>query len=80
MITPNKPELLEFYDCGIRTGYQNPKIALAVASAETGHLKHELAVANCIYCPGYHTYSPDEKQGDVLKAEAAWNDFIRTVF
>jgi len=77
MLIPNAPQLIEFYNCGMRTGYPNPRQAVIGKAAKMGFPIEEIKVENCAYCPGYHSYNPEETPGDIHQAEEAWKDFIK---
>jgi hypothetical protein len=78
MPLPTEDQLLEFYSCGLRTGYTSARQAISFKSAKLGLPAHQANVKaqDCAYCPGFHAYNWDENPESVLEAEQAWHDFI----
>jgi len=76
--TPSKPELREFYLCGIRTGYSTPRQANQAAQQWDNHVTYD-----CEYCPGVHhvkseAFASEDKL--VLFATEHWTNLIETVY
>ena len=77
LFTPNATELREFYLCGIRTGYQNQKLATKVAEKWDNHTAYD-----CEYCPGVHHVKADALHSEDKLNEYAfnhWTEFSKSV-
>jgi hypothetical protein len=60
----SEPQLLEFYYCGMRTGYSQRQLKKQAVEGKT-------TVYNCEYCPSFHEIPVEDNVKETAKSEYA---------